>query len=62
MPKHENNAHLKQFCNQLKKGTFSVECAPRMECTRHEHGVHLTGQKKVGLHALHNVHVISHVM
>jgi len=28
MPKHENNAFQKKFYNQLKKGAFSVECAP----------------------------------
>jgi len=32
--------------------------APCMGHTRHEHWVQVTGQK-VGLHALHNVHVIS---
>ena len=61
MPKHENNALQKKIYDQFKKGTFSVECAPCMGRTRHERGVHLIGQWKVGLHALHNVHVISHV-
>jgi len=44
MPKHENNALQKNLYNQFKKGTFSVECAPGMGHTQHEHGVHLTGQ------------------
>jgi len=30
IPKHENNALQKKFCNQFKKGCFSVECAPGM--------------------------------
>jgi len=33
MPKHENDAFEKNFYNQFKKSTFSVE-----------YGVHLTGQ------------------
>jgi len=41
MPKHENNALQKNFYNQFKKG------APCVGHTRHEHGVHLTGQKKL---------------
>jgi len=52
MPKHENNALQKKFTISLK-GTFSVECAPCMGYT--------WPVKKVGLHALHYVHVISHV-
>jgi len=46
MSKHENNALHKKFYNLSKKGTFSVKCAPCMGMghTRHEHGVHLTGQ------------------
>jgi len=48
MPKHENNILQKKFYNQFKKGTFSVECAPCTGHTRHEHGVHQTGQKKLG--------------
>ena len=47
MPKHKNNALQKKFYNQFKKGTFSVECAPCTGHTRHEHGVHLTSQKKL---------------
>ena len=42
---NENNALQKKFYNQLKKGAFSVECAPCLGHTRHKHGVHLTGQK-----------------
>jgi len=34
----------KKNYNQFQKGTFSVECAPCMGYTQHEHGVHLTGQ------------------
>ena len=45
MPKHENNTLQKKFYNQFKKSTFSVEDAPCMGHTRHEHGSHLTGQK-----------------
>ena len=48
MPKQESNTLQKKFYNQFEKGTFSVECAPCMGHTRHEHGVHLTGQKKLG--------------
>ena len=44
MPKHENNAFQKKFYNQFKKSASSVECAPFMKHTRHEHGVDLTGQ------------------
>ena len=44
----KNNALQKKLYNQFKKGTFSVECAPCMVRNRHEHGVHLTGQKKLG--------------
>jgi len=61
MPKHENNAFQKKFYNQFKKSASSVECAPFMKHTRHEHGAHLTGQQKVGLHALHSDQVISRV-
>jgi len=44
MLNHENNAFQKKIYNQFKKGTFSVECALCLVHTRHEHGVHLTGQ------------------
>jgi len=44
MPKHENNAFQKKFYNEFKKSTFSIECAPCLGHTRHEHGVHLTAQ------------------
>jgi len=37
-----------KFTIKFKKGTFSVECAPYMGHTRHEHGAQLTGQKKLG--------------
>jgi len=47
--KHENNALQKNFYNPFKKGSFSAKCAPCPGHTRHEHGVHLTGQGKVGL-------------
>jgi len=30
MPKHENNALQKKFYNQFKKGTFTIDSAPRM--------------------------------
>ena len=58
MPKHENTAFQKTFYNQFKKGTFSVPF----------HGAHSTRawgtpdrSKNDGLHALHNVNLISHV-
>jgi len=38
----------KKILQSIQNGYFSVECAPRMGHTRHEHGVHLTGQKKLG--------------
>jgi len=53
MPKHENNAFQKKFYNQFKKGTF-LSSVPHAWGTPDR-------SKKVGLHALHNVHVISHV-
>jgi len=34
----------KNFTINLRNGAFSVECAPCLGHTRHEHGVHLTGQ------------------
>jgi len=44
MPEHENNAVQKKNYDQFEKGTFSVQCAPCLGHTRHEHGVQLTGQ------------------
>ena len=48
MPKHENNALQKNFYNQFEKDVECVKCAPCLGHTRHEHGVHLTVNRKLG--------------
>jgi len=51
----------KKFAINSKWALFLSNVPHAWGHTRHEHRVHLTDQKKVGLHALHHVHVISHV-